>query len=288
VTNEVIDFQVRLAWAHASPGPIDGSMGMNTRAAIKAFQRMRGLDETGELNEQTRQVLESFDGKPTVIEYEISKEDVAGPFLEKIPSDMMEMAKLKRLSYTSPLELLSEKFHMDPDLVQTLNKGRSFDSAGTIIRVANVADLKLTTQVNRIEVDKKVEMVRAYDDGDKLIASYPATIGSDETPSPDGQHKVVAVARNPSYTYDPRKLDFKGIESNEKFTIPPGPNNPVGLVWIDLDAPTYGIHGSPEPAKISRQNSHGCVRLTNWDALELAEAVHKGVEVDFVSGSQKD
>ena len=133
-----IDLQVRLAWSHASPGPIDGEMGKNTRIAIKAFQRMRGLDETGEVDAKTREALQAQGDKPTVIDYEITKGDVAGPFLDTIPNDMVEMAKLDHLSYTSPLELLAEKFHMDSDLLQKMNEGKSFDRAGTTIRVANV------------------------------------------------------------------------------------------------------------------------------------------------------
>ena len=277
-----VDLQVRLAWSHASPGPIDGEMGKNTRTAIKAFQRMRGLKETGELDETTRAALQVQSNKPTVIEYEITENDVAGPFNDKIPEDMVEMAKLERLSYTSPVELLAEKFHMDPDLLRGMNEGKSFDTAGTVIRVGNVADLKLETKVKRVEVDKAAQIVRVYTDADQLVAVYPASIGSEDTPSPEGQHKVVAIAKDPTYTYDPKKLDFKGVQTTEKFTIQPGPNNPVGLVWIDLDAPSYGIHGSPNPSKIRRQESHGCVRLTNWDALELADALEVGVTVDFI------
>ena len=168
-----------------------------------------------------------------------------------------------------------------------MNEGKSFDTAGTIIRVANVGDTKLEANANRIEVDKTAQIVRVYSDADQLLAAYPATIGSEDTPSPEGKHKVVAIAKHPTYTYDPKKLSFDGIKATEKFTIQPGPNNPVGLVWIDLNAPSYGIHGSPNPSKIRRQNSHGCVRLTNWDALALADAVDKGVTVDFVGAPSK-
>ena len=280
-SQSLIDLQVRLAWAHASPGPVDGRMGKNTRTAIAAFQRMQGLEVTGEADEKTRAALPKSD-KPTLVDYEITRDDVDGPFVDKIPDEMEDMAKLDRLSYTSPRELLAEKFHMDPDLLQSLNEGKSFDRAGITIRVANLADFKLDTKVKRIEVDKKEQTVRAYDDDEKLVAAYPATVGSDDTPSPEGKHKVVRIAREPPYTYDPKKLDFEGVEAKKKFTIPAGPNNPVGLVWIALDAPGYGIHGSPEPTDIRRESSHGCVRLTNWDALQLADAVEEGVTVAFL------
>jgi lipoprotein-anchoring transpeptidase ErfK/SrfK len=262
-------------------------MGKNTRIAVKSFQRMQGLEETGVVDEKTLAALQAGVGKPTVTQYEITKGDVAGPFLDKIPDGMAEMAKLNTLSYTSPVELLAEKFHMDSDLLRKMNEGKNFDTAGTTIDVANVADLKLETKVARIEIDKTDEIVLAYDDADQLVAAYPATIGSEDTPSPDGQHKVVAIAKNPTYTYDPEKLNFDDVPTKEKFTIPPGPNNPVGLVWIALDAPGYGIHGSPNPSKIRRQDSHGCVRLTNWDALLLADRVHKGMTVDFVTAESK-
>ena len=202
-------------------------MGKNTRIAIKAFQRMRGLKETGEFDETTRAALQVKSNKQTVIEYEITQDDVAGPFLDKIPDDMVEMAKLERPSYTSPVELLAEKFHMDPDLLRKMNEGKTFDTPGTAIRVANVADLKLEAKVKRVEVDKTAQIVRVYTDADRLVAVYPATIGSEDTPSPEGQHKVVAIAKNPTYTYDPKKLDFKGVQTTEKFTIQPDGKNPA-------------------------------------------------------------
>lgn len=279
-SQETIDLQVRLSRAHASPGPIDGLMGKNTDNAIKAFQRMHGLEPTGELDEETAAKLDS--NEPTMLDYVITEQDVKGPFLDKIPDKMTEMAKLERLSYTSPLELLAEKFHMDQDLLQGLNPDASFDSAGPTIRVTDLADLSLETPVKRVEVDRERHTVDAYDAADKLVAVYPASIGSDETPSPEGEHEVTGIAEEPSYTYNPEKLDFEGLDTDKEFTIAPGPNNPVGLVWIALNAPSYGIHGSPEPEKIRRQQSHGCVRLTNWDALALARALKPRTSVNFV------
>jgi lipoprotein-anchoring transpeptidase ErfK/SrfK len=283
-SQETIDLQVRLSRAHASPGPIDGMMGKNTRNAINAFQRMHGLEPTGERDEETAAKLGSLGNEPTMLDYEITEEDVKGPFLDKIPNKMTEMAKLERLSYTSPLELLAEKFHMDQDLLQSLNPDASFDSAGTTIRVTDLADLSLETAVKRVEVDRERHTVDAYDKADKLVAVYPASIGSDETPSPEGEHEITGIAKEPSYTYNPEKLDFEGIDTDKEFTIAPGPNNPVGLVWIALNAPSYGLHGSPEPEKIRRQQSHGCVRLTNWDALALARVLKPGIPVAFVQG----
>ena len=286
-SQDTIDLQVRLARAHASPGPVDGLMGKNTENAIKAFQRIHGLEPTGQMNEETEKKLEELGNEPTIIDYEITEADVEGPFLDEIPAKMIEMAKLDGLYYTSSLEHLAEKFHMDQDLVQSLNSGKNFDKAGTVITVTDLAGLSLDKPVERLEIDKIGHTVDAYDSSDKLVAVYPATIGSDDTPSPEGDHTITGIAENPTYTYDPKKLDFDG-GSDKAFTIPPGPNNPVGIVWIALDAPGYGIHGSPAPAKIRRQQSHGCVRLTNWDALSLARALKQGMPVSFIPADGED
>jgi lipoprotein-anchoring transpeptidase ErfK/SrfK len=281
-SQDIIDLQVRLARAHASPGPVDGLMGKNTENAIKAFQRIQGLQPTGTMDEETQQKLAALGDEATMLDYEITEDDVKGPYLDGIPSKMIDMAKLDGLYYTSSLELLAEKFHMDQDLLQSLNSGKDFDKAATVIKVTDLAGLSLDKPVKRLKIDKTAHTVDAYDSSEKLVAVYPATIGSDDTPSPEGEHTITGIAENPTYTYSPEKLDFEGV-SDKAFTIPPGPNNPVGIVWIALDAPGYGIHGSPAPAKIRRQQSHGCVRLTNWDALSLARAVEQGMPVTFVA-----
>ncbi len=185
-----IDVQVRLAWAHASPGTIDGRQGKNTRSALEAFQRMRGLNITGKPDEATLAVLKEDQTKPTLIDYEIVDDDVQGPFVDKIPSSLVDMADLERLSYTSPREAIAEKFGMNEPLLKRLNPGKDFSSVGTTIRVADGRTGKLEAKVARIEVDKADETVRAYDEGNRLLAVYPATIGSDGTPSPSGSLKV--------------------------------------------------------------------------------------------------
>ena len=245
---------------------------------------MRGLPVTGKADKVTIEALREDTAAPTLVDYEITEGDVNGPFVEEIPTSLQDMAELARLSYSTPLEALAEKFRMDEELLRRLNRGKDFGRIGTVIRVANVSEGKFKAKITRIEVDKADQTVRAYDDDGSLVAVYPATIGSDDTPSPTGTFKVKTVAKNPTYVYDPKKLNFKGVETKDKFEIAPGPNNPVGLVWIGL-GDGYGIHGSPEPSRIRRQSSHGCVRLTNWDALELADAVKPGVEVTFVDGS---
>lgn len=278
--NPTLSLQVALDRQRFSPGPIDGKMGSNTRKALKAFQRAHAVPETGEFGAEVRKALgDALDRQP-LRDYEIKSADVEGPFAEKIPDGLEQQAKFDKLSYTSVAEGLAEKFHMDIDFLKRLNPGKKLDEAGTVIKVAAIERDGAFT-LARLEVNKSIGSVLAFDREDKLIAAFPATIGSQDTPSPSGKVKIKGVARNPVYTYDPEKLDFKGVDAKEKLKIAPGPNNPVGLVWIDLDKPGYGIHGSPEPALISRQESHGCVRLTNWDALDLAQAVRKGMRVEF-------
>jgi lipoprotein-anchoring transpeptidase ErfK/SrfK len=260
---------------------VDGYRGDNIAKALKGFERANGLEADGELDEESWSKLAATSSEPVLTEYAITEEDVKGPFLDKIPNEMEEMAKLKRLSYTSPRELLAEKFHMDEDLLVALNPGKAFDKAGETIVVAKVRDHRAKGEVSKIEVDKGDRVLRALDKDGKLIAFYPATIGSEEKPAPSGEFKVRAVAKMPTYTYNP-DYNFKGVKAKEPFTIPPGPNNPVGSVWIDLTKESYGIHGTPEPSKISKSFSHGCIRLTNWDAEELAELVKKGAAVVFL------
>jgi lipoprotein-anchoring transpeptidase ErfK/SrfK len=164
--------------------------------------------------------------------------------------------------------------------LKSINKGLDFNRPGTIIKVANFGKL-VSTPVARIIADKGKKQVRAYDAGGKLIAAFPATIGSADTPSPSGTHTVTRIVLDPNYTYNPN-INFKQGQNDKILTIPPGPRGPVGSVWIALDKPTYGIHGTPDPSKIGKTESHGCVRLTNWDARELAKIVSPGVTVEFV------
>ncbi|HEY8380882.1 MAG TPA: L,D-transpeptidase family protein [Microvirga sp.] len=277
----MIKAQVLLDRARFSPGVIDGRPGENVEKAIAAFKAARKLKTNGALDEEVWAKLNEASSEPALIEYTIRDEDLKGPFTAKIPDKMEDQAELDRLGYSGPEEMLAERFHMDRDLLQALNAGKSFDKAGERILVANVApdrsDQK-PPKVTRIEVDKSERLLRALGEDGTVLAAYPASVGSEDKPAPDGTHTVTAVAKNPTYTYNP-DYKFKGVKAKEKFEIKAGPNNPVGSVWIDLSVESYGIHGTPDPDKVGKAYSHGCIRLTNWDVEELAQMVEKGAKV---------
>ncbi|PZF78751.1 hypothetical protein DK847_02815 [Aestuariivirga litoralis] len=276
----MIRLQVLLDRSRFSPGVIDGLAGDIVRKAIAAYEVANGLD--GKDDAALLQALAAEDGKPVLQRYTISEKDVQGPFVMKVPDRLEDMAKLAHLSFTSPRELLAEKFHMDEDLLEALNPGADFARAGSGITVAQVAARDEKETVTRIDVVKGQGALYAYDAQDRLVAFYPASIGSEGTPSPTGTHEVSAIAPEPKYYYNPKELNFSGVKTKDLLEIAAGPNNPVGTVWIDLTEPTYGIHGTPEPALIAKTQSHGCVRLTNWDAEELSKMVKKGTAVTFM------
>ena len=283
----LIKAEVLLDRAHFGPGSIDGRDGQNLRQAIAAFEEAHGLKPDGKLDAEVWRML-TQDTQPIMQDYVIADDDVKGPFLDKLPAptDYKALAALDHISYTSPLEGLAEKFHMDPALLKALNPDADFSKAGTTILVTAPTGAPLPA-VDRVEVDKAREQLRAYDASNKLVAVYPATVGSTDMPTPAGEYDVTSVQKDPVWNYDPSQLHF-GDRKLGKLTIKSGPNNPVGAVWIDLSKPTYGIHGTPDPEKIGKTASHGCVRLTNWDALALGAAVHKGTKVAFTGPGNPD
>ena len=249
--------------------------------ALRAFQQQHGLKDSGDLDPPTWSKLLESSAEPALREYVIRPEDVKGPFVPDMPDSFEKKAALERLSYTGPVELLAEKFHMDEDLMEQLNPGKALDRAGTSIVVANLKQTPQKAEVRRVVVEKAQRIVRAFDRDGKLVGFYPASIGSDEKPAPTGKLKITRVVRGPVYVYNP-KFQFHGVHAQEKLKIAPGPNSPVGSVWMNLNERTYGIHGTAEPAKVGKTYSHGCVRMTNWDAGKLATMVKKGTTVEFV------
>jgi len=282
----LVKLQVLLDRAHFSPGEIDGKPGENVDKAIAAYAAAQGARADGGINAELWQKLSATFKDPVIVEHKISEADVKGPFAAKLPSKMEDMKDLPALSYTGPKEKIAEQFHMSQELLAALNPGQSFDQPGDTIMVANIAAEPLSAKAARIEVDKTRQVLKLFDKSNAPIAVYPVTAGSTEKPAPSGTLKVVSIAKNPTYRYNP-EYRFKGVKSQEAFTIKPGPNNPVGLVWVALNREGYGIHGTPDPSKISKSESHGCIRLTNWDALQVASAVSKGVTVEFI-GDEAD
>lgn len=271
--------QVLLDRSGTSPGVIDGFKGGMSKSAIMAFERRSGLPMDGVMDPHVWNLLQSFAHEPVTMRYTITPEDGEG-LVEAIPADYAEKAQMSAMAYTSIAERLGERFHMDEKFIAFLNPGIPIIPGATISVAAPSSPIRAT--VTRIIVDKANRRVAAYNAKGRMIVDYPATIGSDATPSPSGNHHVVTVALNPNYTYNPQR-NFTQGKNDKPLIIPPGPNGPVGSVWIDLSKPSYGIHGTPSPSRLFHSQSHGCVRLTNWDAQELAGMVRGGVTtVEFL------
>ncbi len=274
--SRILQAQVLMDRAGISVGEIDGTTGANFRRAVMGFQKKNGLPQTGELDAATWGVL-AKDSAPALVPHTITPDEIAGPFVEKIPADMMEQSKLPALSYENPQEELGERFHCSPALLAKLNPGKDLTKPGEEIQVPNIR-AAITAKAASVVVSKSEVTVTALDSAGKVIAQYPATIGSEHDPLPIGDWQVANITRNPVFNYNPG-LFWDAEPTHSKAKIPAGPNNPVGVVWIGLTKEHYGIHGTPNPASVGHAESHGCIRLTNWDAIELAGMVAKGTPV---------
>jgi lipoprotein-anchoring transpeptidase ErfK/SrfK len=278
-----IRLEVLLDRAHFSPGEIDGKFGENVKKALRAYAEAQQLPGSDKLTDDVWKKL-GTDDRPVLTNYTVTEKDVSGPFLRKLPSKMEAMKDLPKLGFTSAREGLAEKFHMSEQLLSMLNPKQHFDRAGDTIVVVDTTG-SAPAKADRVEVNKSRQTVKLFDRSNALIGFFPATVGSEEKPSPSGTLKVTEIDPNPIYRYNP-KYHFKGVHSRKPFTIKPGPNNPVGTVWINLSADGYGIHGTPSPGQVSKAESHGCVRLTNWDAERVADSVSKGTAVTFTDDAR--
>lgn len=271
--------QILLDRAWFSPGELDGEWGSKSRRALIGFQQARGLEATGELDDATWAELDK-DTAPALVDYTIEEADVAGPFLPT-PAGMMAKAKMKVIAYQNAAEALGEKFHASPALLAALNPEVPLDVAGGTIRVPNVRDAAPLAQAAKIEVDKSDAALRLLDADGKAYAQFPITSGTARFPLPIGDWTIKSINPDPWYSYDP-KLIVTARRGDRKALLPPGPNGPVGTMWMALSKPHYGIHGTPEPGLIGRTQSSGCVRLTNWSATAVATAVSVGMTVSMV------
>lgn len=297
----ILHVQVILDKLGFSPGTLDGKRGQSLTLALKGFQESRGLKTTGTIDRPTLNALLPYQAWRAVKSVTLGQGDIAGPFVNPLPKEPAEQAKLPGLNYRNALEALAERFHTTNATLIALNSGETQLRAGATITVPNALPTSraypgkdeawratlnsLNVQAvnpvaKRLVVDKSDGALRVYGEDNRLIAQFPATMGSSHDPLPIGTWKIMVVDPNPKFRYNP-DLFWDAKTTDEKAMLPAGPNGPVGVVWIDLNKPHYGIHGTPEPQTIGRTESHGCIRLTNWDAARLALMVKPGMEAKF-------
>jgi lipoprotein-anchoring transpeptidase ErfK/SrfK len=302
IDRSILHVQVILDKLGFGPGVLDGRGGMSLVNALKGFQQSRGLPVTGKTDPATLRALYPYRTARPTVTLTLDNAVLQGPFIQTIPKDYAEQAKLQGMAYTTPIEKLAEMFHTTPAVITELNpagtklaagqkivfpnalpSSRAYPTDGTPAWRKTLAQLNVEANVpkaSKIVVDKSDKIVRVYNDGGRLVGQYSATIGSASDPLPLGNWKVLHVSPNPDWKMNPKILK-KVNDSKQAQIIPPGPNNPVGVVWIDLSREHYGIHGTPDPEKIGRTESNGCVRLTNWDAARVSLMVKSGTPVIF-------
>ena len=300
--NKFLQAQVALDRWGFSPGVLDGKDGMNLKSALRGFQEANKLPVTGDYDQKTAAALLEGEARPSTYLVRIPDDFARGPFFDLPRGNLNEQAKLPALTYRNLLEKVAERFHTTPEALIALNSPDTKVGAGTTIRVpaidnqaiaaiegdergwgetlASLGVAKDQPQADHLVVDKSEGLLKVYNAENRLIAQFPVTTGSQHDPLPIGEWTIKGVSRNPVFHYNP-DLFWDASSKDEKAVLKPGPNGPVGVVWIDLSKDHYGIHGTPEPQTIGRTESHGCIRLTNWDAARLAQMVKSGVKAKF-------
>ena len=302
IDRNVLHVQVILDMLGFGPGVLDGKGGQSLVAALKGFQEAKGLPKTGKPDAWTLQALYQYRQKRPTVQVKLDQAMMAGPYVNPLPKDYALQAKLPALAYRRPMEKLAEMFHTTPATLVALNPGVTQITVGSKIVVPNAvpssrdyaaslsADWKATlTTLNvdanqpkgdHIVVDKSDGVLRVMDANDRLIAQFSATMGSEHDPLPLGMWKIYGADYNPKFKYNP-DLFWDAKKGDDKQMLPAGPNGPVGVVWMDLSKEHYGIHGTPNPETIGRSESHGCIRLTNWDAARVAMMIKPGIRAVF-------
>jgi len=275
-TAAILRAQVLLDRAHFGAGEIDGATGSNFKTALSGYQKAHDIAADGALNAATWAALNA-DASDALTAYTLTEADIAGPY-NAIPEDMAAKAKLPSLGFASLEEALGERFHASPALLKKLNPGKDFTRAGEQIVVPNVEGAEPLPKGGKIVVSKAARTLTLYDTSGKVVAQFPSSTGSNHDPLPMGDWKVNGISKNPVFWYNP-KLFWDAKPGESKAKIPAGPNNPVGVAWIDLSKEHYGIHGTPVPASIGKTQSHGCIRMTNWDVTTLMSSVGAGTQV---------
>jgi lipoprotein-anchoring transpeptidase ErfK/SrfK len=302
VDRSILKVQVILDRLGFSPGVLDGKTGMSLTAALKGFQQSRGLTATGTMDKPTQAALQQFGDVPATQSVTLTPAILSGPFTNPLPRRPADQAKLPQLGYRNAMEKMGEMFHTTPAVLVALNSGDTKLAPGVKINVPNaiaqqrnydgklpekwrqtLSDLNVDSrqpQGAKVVVDKSDSVLRVYDAGGKLVAQFQATMGSTHDPLPIGTWKILGPAYNPPFHFNP-KLFWDAKKGEKAATLPPGPNGPVGVVWLDLSKEHYGIHGTPEPTTIGRAESHGCIRLANWNAARLSLMIKPGTPAIF-------
>jgi lipoprotein-anchoring transpeptidase ErfK/SrfK len=302
IDRNVLHVQVILDHLGFGPGVLDGRGGQSLVAALKGFQEAKGLPITGKSDARTLQALYPYRAARPTVTVALTPEMLAGPFVNPFPKDPAKQAELPSLGYKTVMEKLGEMFHTTPAVIVALNSPTTKLAPGTKIVFPNalptsraydpklkpdwIATLTMLNvdakqpQADHVVVDKSDGVLRVLDANDKLIAQFSATMGSSHDPLPLGTWTIKGSDYNPKFHFNPA-LFWDAKKGQQKEMLPPGPNGPVGVVWMDLSKPHYGIHGTPNPETIGRAESHGCIRLTNWDAARLSMMIKPGTKAVF-------